>query len=76
MSGLNQQFTKLSSWKRLREFESHILRPKGTSILPRQNMARRIRNAETIFCACDTRSEATMYHLRQHTKVSVSTHRP
>ena len=26
MSGLNQQFTKLSSWKRLREFESHILR--------------------------------------------------
>ena len=38
MSGLNQQFTKLSSCKRLREFESHILR-KITSVLT------------TIFCA-------------------------
>ena len=26
MSGLNQQFTKLSAWKQAREFESHILR--------------------------------------------------
>lgn len=26
MSGLNQQFTKLSTFKRVREFESHILR--------------------------------------------------
>ena len=26
MSGLNQQFTKLSGWKRPHEFESHILR--------------------------------------------------
>ncbi len=38
VSGLNQQFTKLSTFKRVREFESHILRRLELARDPYQNI--------------------------------------